>query len=517
MSDLILLNANVITMDEATPRARAVSLRDGLVVEVARDGRLSIPMGGGVRRIDCEGRTVLPGFIDAHCHVASFAGSLVTLDLSDKRDVASISDLQARLGAFASSVPAGRWIRGKGYNEFHLAEGRHPSRKDLDAAIPDRPVKLTHRSGHAHVLNTVGLKAAGITAETGDPPGGIIERDLETGEPTGLLFGMAGYLHDKVPPMDDSELDKGLRLAGEKLFSYGVTSVQDASSYNGSRQWERFVDWCGRGAFKPRVTMMRGTEDFIALHGESRTADGRLKGRLASGGVKIIVERTTGTINPDQEALNALVAAIHEAGQQALIHAVEEETVEAACTAIEDALRKDPRQDHRHRIEHCSLCPPGLVERIRALEITVVSQPPFVRYSGDRYLATVPGDAQEYLYPFGALSRAGVALAGSSDCPVADPDPLVGIYAAVTRRTAGGRVLGPGEGISPPEAIRMYTIGAARAAREEGTKGSISPGKVADLVVLGGDPLAEGGARIGEIKVEMTILGGEVVWRRSGT
>jgi predicted amidohydrolase YtcJ len=515
MSVLILLNANVITLDPAMPRSKAVAVRDGVIVEVSPNGRLAFPAGAGATRIDCEGKTVLPGFIDPHCHIASYAESLVTLDLSHHEDGASIPRIQKRLAAFAANTPVGTWIRGKGYNEFHLPEKRHPSRWELDAVTPHHPVKLTHRSGHAHVLNSLGLELVGITAETGDPPGGLIDRDLVTGEPTGLLFGMAGYLAGRIPSIGESEMERGLRLASTRLLSYGVTSVQDASAHNGLHHWERFAKWKADGIFGPRLSMMMGINAFTSSEDQPWPVD-TSKGLVRIRGVKIIVHQVTGGIRPSQDELDVAVTRIHRAGRQVAIHAVDEETIEAACTAIERALRKAPRPDHRHRIEHCSVCPPLQMQRVRDLRITIVTQPPFIYYSGDRYLATVPEQEQSYLYPVGSMVREGIAVAASSDCPVADPNPFVGVFAAVTRKTRSGRKLLPREAIRRSEAIRMYTLSAAAASGEEKLKGTISLGKMADLVVLSEDPFAVDEKGIRGIKCEMTIMGGSVVWSRIG-
>jgi predicted amidohydrolase YtcJ len=513
MSDLILFNANVITMDPAMPRASAVAVRDGLIVEVSPDGLISVSLKDPMH-IDCAGRTVLPGFIDAHCHIASYAESLITLDLSGKEEIASISDIQARLRDLASETPPGAWLRGKRYNEFHLAEKRHPTRWDLDAAAPFHPVKLTHRSGHAHVLNSLGLKLTGITAETGDPPDGLIERDLKTGEPNGLLFGMAGYLSQRIPPMAEEDIERGLALASEKLLSYGITSVQDASSHNGLRQWGRFADWKSRNLFGPGVTMMMGVEGFNELKSCPEEIPRSLENGLRMGGVKIIVDQITGSLQPDREELNAVVDAVHASGMQVVIHAIEEKIIDAACDAIQLALEKMPRSDHRHRIEHCSVCSPPLLKRIRHLGIFVVTQPPFIYYSGDRYLETVPFPENQWLYRIGTMVGNGVKVIGSSDVPVADPNPLLGIYAAVTRKTQSGRLFLPDEGTQVLRALEMYTTSAARAGREEDCKGSVTTGRVADLVVLSGDPISVKPDELKTISVCMTIMGGRVVWVR---
>jgi hypothetical protein len=210
--------------------------------------------------------------------------------------------------------------------------------------------------------------------------------------------------------------------------------------------------------------------------------------------------------------LNEQVAAIHEAGLQAMIHAVEEPVIAAACDAIAYALKQHPRRYHRHRIEHCFVCPPALLRRLAELEVTVVTQPSFIYDSGDRYLKSVPGSQLEHLYPIGSMLRSGLPAAASSDFPISDPNPLAGVCAAVTRMTeSGGRVI-PQQAIGVSDALRMHTLGAAAAGFEEGLKGSISPGKVADLVLLAEDPFKVDPAGIRDIQVLMTILGGQLVW-----
>lgn len=512
MSDLILTNANIITMDPALPRAAALAVHNGIIAEISVDGTISVPLEDPVL-VDCEGKTVMPGFIDAHCHIASYAESLVTLDLSRKEEIASIPDIQAGLRGLAAKAPPGTWLRGKRYNEFHLTEKRHPTRWDLDAASPLHPVKLTHRSGHAHVLNSLALKLVGITAETGDPPDGLIERDLETGEPNGLLFGMAGYLSGRIPPMAEADVERGLGLASERFLSCGITSVEDASSHNGQRQWRRFSDWKLRSVFRPRITMMVGAEGFDALANGPDAATGEWGDGLRIGCTKIVVDRVTGSMRPSREELNALVDKVHRSGGQVAIHAVEEETADAACDAIQLALEKHPRPDHRHRVEHCSVCPPRLLKRLGRLGIFVVTQPPFIYYSGDRYLETVSWPDNQWLYPIGSMTAAGIKVAGSSDAPVANPDPFLGVYAAVTRKTQSGRLLLPKEVTRVAQAFAMYTRLAAKAGREEGMKGSITVGKLADFVVLEKDPFSTGVEEIRGIRREMTIVGGEVAWR----
>jgi predicted amidohydrolase YtcJ len=234
--------------------------------------------------------------------------------------------------------------------------------------------------------------------------------------------------------------------------------------------------------------------------------------QLYPGGIKIIVHETTGQLSPSQEELNDIVFQIHRSGFQAVLHAIEERTIEAACRAIEYALKKMPRVDHRHRIEHCSVCTPPLAKRLASLRIMVVTQPSFIYYNGERYLRTVPSKHLKHLYPIATLIKNGVEVAGSSDCPIVPANPLIGIYSAVSRRAENGEPVLPRESISPLEALQMYTNFAAKTTFEETIKGAIAPGRLADLIVLSGDPTELPIDEIKDIEVEMTILNGQIVW-----
>jgi predicted amidohydrolase YtcJ len=510
MIDLILFNAHVITMDPLHLSAELIAVEAGRISFVGNNEHLPTLKHDGTQTINCNGKTLVPGFVDAHCHVHAFAEGLVSINLSPGANVHCIGDIQEQIRDRTNQLPAGSWIRGKNYNEFYLAQKRHPNRWDLDAAAPFHPVKLTHRSGHAHVLNSLALEQVSISEESGDPPGGLIDRDLHTGIPTGILYGLGSYLAGKIPPLDSEEMERGVASASHKLLSYGITSVQDASFANGPEQWKRFERWKTHGLFQPRLTMMIGLEAFSRSARETCLTD-LDPGELRLGGVKILVDEVTGSLYPCQEELNKDVAAIHAAGLQAVIHAIEEPVVEAACNAIEFALRKNPRQDHRHRIEHCSICRPDLLRRLAGLGIAIVTQPSFVYSNGDRYLQTVPQDQLEFLYPFRAMLESGLLVGAGSDFPIADPNPLVSIYAAVNRKSENGARL-PQQGIGVWDALRMHTIGAAAASFEDKVKGSLTPGKLADIVMLSDNPLTVDADRLKDIHVIKTVLGGKIIF-----
>jgi predicted amidohydrolase YtcJ len=514
--NLILINANVFTFDPLFKKADWVVIEHDKFAAIGYGKDWNDWRKKGSKIINYRGKTVLPGFSDAHLHFVAYAKRFVTLNLGPGTDIYTISDIQTRIRDRALRTPSGKWILGNGYNEFYLAEKRHPDRRDLDKASAEHPVRLTHRSGHAHVLNSLALKHVGITKETGDPDGSIIERDLITGEPTGLLWEMGAFLSDRIPALTPAELGKGVQMANQELISMGITSIQDASSGNDGDNWKRFKSWKKSGLLKPRVNMMLGFQTFEKNNHLGLSTDLNVN-QLRFNTVKIILDDTTGRLHPVQTELNRMVHAVHNAGLQVAIHALEENAIEAACQAIKYSLDKTPRDDHRHRIEHGSVCPPHLAKQIAALGIMVVTQPSFIHYNGERYLKTVAHDRLKHLYPLKTFLNYGISVAGSSDCPIVPPNPLIGIFAAISRMADTGDPVGEEQKISPPEALQMYTQSGARASFEETIKGTITPGKLADLVVLNGDPTRLAPNEMKHLQVEKTMIGGEVVWEKNCT
>ena len=508
-ADLVLRNASAVTLDPLLPQASTIYIRGGHILKVSSKDVDPNLAGAATQVIDCRGRTVIPAFHDAHCHVEAHAGSLLNIDLSPA-SVKSIGDIISRIKKAAATLPAGTWIRCTGYNEFYLQEKRHPTSRDLNRATTDHPVKLTQRSGHAHVLNSLALQLAGITAQSEEPPGGMIERDLESGEPNGLLFGMGPYLSEKIPPVGDDELEAAVSRAGRILLSLGVTTVQDASPGNGRERRNRFLDWNRRGVFLPRIIVMSGAEEARQMHGGLQP-DERETG-LLRGAVKLMLDEVRGSLNPSQAELNRLVLEIHGRGRQVAIHAVEETTINAAITAIEQAMKQRPSKDSRHRLEHCSVCTPEAAARLSRIGAAVVTNPAFIYYSGERYLSTVPGEQLRHLYAIKTMLGEGLGVAAGSDAPVAGPDPIKGIYAAVTRLAENGQQVMPTQAISALQALRLYTLNAAYSCFHERQTGSVSKGKYADLAVLNGNPLQIGPHELKDLKVEMTVLDGEVVY-----
>ena len=479
MSDLLLANARVLTMDPARPSAAAVAVRDGRILAAGAEDEARAALGARPKRVDCAGGLLLPAFIDAHCHLLAYAATLLCADCTAAR---SIAEIQEAVRIQAQRAAAGQWVRAFGYEETRLADGRHPDRHDLDAVAPHLPVRLIHRSGHASVLNSAALRLARIDITTEEPPGGAIDRD-ETGEPSGLLLGMEHVIEGIAPPLGYDELAAGVRAACARLLRAGVTCVQDATPTNGTAQWELFEQLCDDGALPIDVVLMEGVEHLGEL--PERSADGRLR----RGAVKIMLHELGDEIAPDATELALLVAQVHAAGRQVAVHAIGAGAVSAAAGAIEAALAQHPRDDHRHRIEHCGLLPEGMAQRLARAGIVVVSQPSFLYERGDRYLALVPEEAQPDLYAFRSLRQAGVTIAASSDAPVTRPEPLASAATAAGRRAASGSAVAAEQSVSVAEALSWWTAGAARAGFLDGERGAVRPGLRADLLLLPSDAL----------------------------
>jgi predicted amidohydrolase YtcJ len=512
VANLILKNANVVTVDPGMPTAELVAIKGDKILLVGGNQNQESVIDANTRVIDCQGKTMVPGFNDAHCHIFSFIRKLLSVDLSPP-SIKSIEDIKVAIRNRVEHTPPGQWITGTDYNDFYLSEKRHPTRWEIDEVAPYHPVVLSHRSLHACVLNSLALSQAGISRETEEPPGGQIARDLNTGEPNGLLFEMLGYIREKVmPSLSEAELYNAITQANLHYLSQGITSLQDATVVNDFNRWQKFRRFKDTGKLKSRLYVMSSIESMERFQ-EAGLTTGSGDSQLRLGGIKMTPTGPPGQLYPPQTELNRRVLKAHQAGFQLAIHAIQAETVEAAIVALEYAQSHFPQTGRRHRIEHCSECSPQLLERLKKLQTVIVTQPPFLYFSGERYLATVPPDRFKWLYRIKSWLDSGLIVAGSSDSPIVHDNPLVGIFAAVNRQAEIGQQLLPEECISASQALAMYTINAAYASFEENIKGSISQGKLADLVLLNDDPTRIATEQIKEIKVEMTIIGGEVVYR----
>lgn len=509
---LALTNARLPTLPRARSRPDAIVARAGKIAWIGQTRHIPPSALSGIKPIDCAGATILPGFIDAHCHILAYAASLLAVDCGPSA-VSSIPDIAHAIRRRAAQTPPGEWIRATGYSDFHLAEKRHPTRRDLDAASPDNPVRLNHRSGHACVLNSAALARVGIRPDTPEPPGATIARELDTALPSGLLLDMDDFLDDRIPHLAPADLRRGIALANRRFLAAGVTTAHDATPTNSPARWRALTRLVESGEFTSSLMVMPGATrlpEFARaglLYGSQRVHEDA-PATTTLGHAKFVLTLSSGNLHPSYDDLSHAIAAAHTQGFPVAIHAVEATAVHAAATA----LAANPAPALRDRIEHASECPPATLDALRKANPVIVSQPAFIHDSGSRYLAQL-GVQSRWLYRFRSIAKSGLTLAASSDAPVTHPDPLSAIRAAVTRRASSGEILEPTECVSAARAIAMHTSAAAYAACQENDRGAIAPGMRADLVALNHDPATLPPDRLSDLRVTMTIIGGDIAWQ----
>ena len=505
MADLVLENAKVLAIDAKRPLAYYVAVKGNRISSVDSQDELPGLASPGAKRINCQGMTLVPGFNDAHIHLLAYASGLLQIDCRPGQ-VKSITDIVHAVAERAATTSVDQCIRAFGYDEFYLMEGRHPDRHDLDAATRRHPVRLDHRTGHASVLNTAALQALGITRDTPDPVDGVIQRDEVTREPTGLLFEMSRHLA-ALTASDAQARRQALAHVNQRLLSQGITSVQDAGANNDPDRWYALRQLKQDGILTPRLTVMRGAYQWDAFREAGLTADNR-DHEVGLGTVKVMLSFTTGIAHPEPEEFRSLVERVHRAGDQLAIHAVEQEAVELAASCLLETQRKWPRLDARHRIEHCCECPPKVAKMLSEAHAMVVTQPAFTHEYGDKYLALTPPESHPHLYPLKRLRDFAIPLAAGSDAPVSSPNPLRSIYSATTRATLQGARFNWQQALQVADALRMETVGGAYASFQEQDIGTIERGKLADMVLLSGEPGDK------DAEVVMTMVSGQIVWER---
>ena len=509
-ADLVLYNATVITCSPEQPHAELVAIRGNQILATGHKDDLDLFRGSRTKLIDCQGGTVIPGFNDAHCHPISLALSLLSVDCSAKA-VQNIAEIQAQIRRRAAETEEGQWIRAARFDEFHLREKRPPNRWELDRVSPRHPVILVHHTGGNCVLNSLAMRLAGITKDTADSPGGSIHRDPATGDPDGLIYGRNEQIEKAISPVGERELERGIQLANREFLAHGITSLQDTGWSNGWRHWQTWQRLIDRGTVVPRVSMMLGTESLREL-GSIGLSMGAGDNRLRVGGIKLALDESTGCPNPPQEDVNQIALHAVQAGFSVAFHVSDIQMLDSSLSAIKFVGQHAPGAASRFRLEHCTICPPGLLLKLKASRAIVVTQPSFLYYLGQAYQEETMPHQADWFQPLRSFHRCGIKVAFSSDSPLMPSDPLAGIYAAVIRKTEGGQSLSPQEGLSPLQALEMYTLGGAYASFEEGIKGSISPGKLADLVVLSSDPTRISLEELPELEVVRCIVDGKVVW-----
>jgi predicted amidohydrolase YtcJ len=463
--------------------------------------------GPQTRVIDLGGASVLPGFNDAHAHVVYYGLTRFGADLGGARSAGEIAE---RLKAHGRTLKPGVWQQGMGYRADELAERRQPHRRELDRGTGRRPAYIDERGGHSRVANTAALEAAGITSETKNPHGGRIDRDPD-GTPNGLLLEAAMRLVADVQPPPGLELRKaGILLAQKLLLSRGITSVGAAVNRGFADDLGAYQQLAAAGRLRMRVNEFLSWELLeaaagLGVHagfGGSLVRAGPIKVFVDGGAERVATRAGGGTWRTTPAELRELVIRATNAGLQVAAHAIGDAAIEAMCNAVEAAAG----EHMRHRVEHCTICPPDLQARLARLGMVAVMQPMAARFGRVASSLFFPVRDRSDLAPHARLMRAGVPVAFSSDLPVSpDPNPWPGIQVAVDDQV---------NGISQLAALRAYTAGGAYASFEESVKGTLEPGMLADLQVYDRDPIAEPTSSRPALRPRAVLVGGVPVLGR---
>ncbi len=531
--DTVLYNGMIHTMEPDTPRANAVGLSGGRIAALARDaheaGELREALAPGGQAIDLRGDTVIPGLIDAHLHFIQYSLRLAQVDIYERPTLEETLD---RIAAYAATLRPGQWVRGGGWNCNLWREGAFPTRHDLDPVTLRHPAALSSKDGHSLWVNTAAMALAGLGAQTPDVPGGSIHRDAE-GVPTGILQENAmGLVYDIIDRPSHAEMRDACRQGLTHAHRAGLTGIHNCE---GAAALQVFQELAHEAELTLRVlahipadgldaAVKLGLRDglgdeWVRLAGIKAFVDGSLGSRSAwmlepyrgSPGYHGIPTMT-------KEALQDLVRIANGAGLSVAVHAIGDAANRAVLDAVDVARGSVPdaaRRRLRNRIEHVQLLHPDDLPRLAALGVVASGQP--IHATADIDLVERHwGTRGATGYAWRALLAAGTVLAFGSDAPVESISPLLGIHAAVTRRRANGypgpEGWHPEQALTVKEAVRAYTLGSAYASGEEQLKGSLRPGKLADLVVLDRDIFSIDPMEILDTRVVATMVGGRLVY-----
>ena len=533
-ADLMVVNARVYTMDGRGAVAQALAVHGRRITAIGKTEEIRRTAGPRTRVVDAGGRAVLPGFNDAHVHFLQGGFQLSAVDL---RDAATPEEFARRIAAFAGKLAKGGWVLGGDWDHELWPSAPLPRREWIDAATAATPVFVSRLDGHMALANTAALRLAGVTRATKDPPGGLIVREPRTGEPTGVLKDAAMALVERVIP--GASLEEKLsaaRAATKHAASLGVTSVQDMSAGADLRVYQMLME---RGELLTRIYAATPAAQWERL---AQTGLRRAFGSpmLRTGALKAFADGSLGSTTalfdepyndapqtsglPSDEMMppgkmEARILGADKAGLQICVHAIGDRANAEILGMFERAIAANGPGDRRFRIEHAQHLRPGDLPRFAALGV-IASMQPYHAADDGRWAEKRIGPARiQTTYAFRSLLDAGAVLAFGSDWTVAPLDPLLGIRAAVTRQTIDGRNPGgwvPRQKITVEEAVRAYTRGSAYAEFAEGEKGTLEPGKLADVVILSHDILSGGAEALASARVLLTVMDGRVVYSRLG-
>lgn len=527
-ADLVLVGGTVWTGEPDGGRATAVAIGGNRILHVGTDAEVRAHAGADARIIDLDGRFVMPGFADGHTH---FIGGGFQLGSVDLRDAATPEEFARRIGEFAATQPSGRWITGGDW-DHELWGGALPERAWIDSLTPEHPVAVQRLDGHMMLANTAALELAGITRATQDPPGGTIVRDAG-GEPTGVLKDAAMDLVFAVQPEpSEAELDEAFERAQQHALERGVTMIHDMGSFSALETYRRAAE---RDALRMRIYSLVPIAQWQEL-AAFVAREGRGDDQLRWGGLKGFVDGslgsttawfyepyqdepgTSGLMVTDTAQLRTQIVSADSAGLHVVVHAIGDRANDWLLDAFEQAASRNGARDRRFRIEHAQHLSREAIGRFRSLGVLPSMQPYHAIDDGRWAEKRIGPDRIQRTYAFRSLLDAGAGLHFGSDWTVAPIDPLLGVYAAVTRRTTDGANPGgwvPAQKIGVEEALRAYTAANAYAAFMENRLGTLQAGKLADIVVLSHDLLEVDAASIPEVDVLYTIVGGRVVFERN--
>ncbi|PYM13952.1 MAG: amidohydrolase [Candidatus Rokuibacteriota bacterium] len=538
-ADLLLVNGRVLTMDEHDAVHEAVAVRDGKIVAVGSTRGLEPLAGAATRIIDLDGRTAMPGLADCHVHLASDASRAVdAVECRDLYDpsIDSVRAIESRIRRWATATAPGQWIvaRGSPLADCRLAERRLPTRAELDRAAPEHPVYISF-GAHVVIANTRALVECGVTRDTPSPQGGAVLKDPVSGEPTGELRERAQFLvKRKEAAIDPDVLAERIGIELEKCAHRGVTTIHDIVITREEIQAYQKLARAGRlpvrvqllirvieSSFNKQSLLDLGFvhglgSEWLSIGGIKMSIDGGFTGRNAAFSEPLAGDtgQHLGLIRIDQQELDETVDLYHGLGMRICTHAIGDVAMDMILDAYEKALIRRPRASHRHRVEHLGnwMMTPERVERTRRLGILPIANPPFLFFLGDPVVEMLGRRATEAGFPFRTLANAGFPVSFGSDAPGYYPvDPLRDLGTAVARQTLSGQRITEEERLTLRDALRSQTINAAYTGFQERTLGSVEVGKLADVVVLGDDPLTFPPERFHELPVDITIAGGSVV------
>lgn len=532
--DCVIAGGTIHTLDPDRPSAEAVAIRDGRIVHVGDRAEAERQAGPKAERIDLAGRTAIPGFVESHSHPFLYGRNLENVDC---RGAGSIAEVIERIRERAAVTPAGEWVKGHSLDDTLLAEQRHPTRHELDAATADHPVFVTHVSAHSACASSLALERAGIDAGTPDPAQGHLERNAD-GVPTGVLWEFSQQLVlDRLPPATQDDLDRQLGLAAERYLAAGVTSVVEMAvglandgvleatalaglAHGGGcpvrlgaavmyPQWKRLragegpgLDWGGDPA-RARPVGVKLFQDGSIQIGTAALTEPYLGSN----------EPADGHLLQSQDDYDRAVRDVHAAGWQLFTHANGDRAIDSVLDGYGQVLADGDGASRRHRIEHCQTAREDQLDRMARLGVPTSTFVAHVYYWGDRHRDRFLGpDRAARIDPLASMERRGIRFGLHNDTPVTPVSPLHSIATAVTRRTRDGEVLGAEQAISAAQGLRAMTLDSAWLAFEENDKGSLVAGKLGDVTVLDDDPLVTSADAIADIPVAMTIVGGRVAW-----